>query len=64
MDDLILKVAIWQDERWVDRLAMLKVADENINANTKGAVKVILLSPDPNRKLRKLFIVSFADDPF
>ncbi|KAJ7063093.1 hypothetical protein C8F01DRAFT_1209464 [Mycena amicta] len=44
MDDLILKAAIWQDEHWVDRSAILKsdaVASDN-------AVKVVLLSLDRN----------------
>jgi hypothetical protein len=44
MDDLILKAAIWQDEHWVDRSAMLK---SNAVANA-GAVKVVLLSLDRN----------------
>jgi hypothetical protein len=44
MDDLILKAAIWQDEHWVDRSAMLK---SNAVA-TDGAVKVVLLSLDRN----------------
>jgi protein SMG6 len=46
MDDLILKVAIWQDKHWVDRSAFLKV--EQLNKPTKGAAKVILLSLDQN----------------
>ena len=41
---LILKAAIWQDEHWVDRSALLKnahpVRDET------NAVKVVLLSLD------------------
>ncbi|KAJ7489926.1 hypothetical protein B0H11DRAFT_1046908 [Mycena galericulata] len=48
MDDLILKAAIWQDEHWVDRSAMLKataIADDN-------SVKVVLLSLDRNLRLK------------
>jgi protein SMG6 len=46
MDDLILKAAIWQDEHWVDRSAMLKA---NAVAND-SSVKVVLLSLDRNCK--------------
>jgi predicted ribonuclease YlaK len=46
MDDLILKAAIWQDEHWVDRSAMLK--DEVALKDTGGAIKVVLLSLDRN----------------
>ena len=45
MDDLILKAAIWQDEHWVDRSALLK-AESVVVAD---AVKVVLLSLDRNR---------------
>ncbi|KAL4259410.1 PIN domain-containing protein [Pleurotus pulmonarius] len=50
MDDLILKTAIWQDEHWVDRTAMLKVElkDEDISA----AVKVVLITLDRNLRLK------------
>jgi protein SMG6 len=44
MDDLILKAAIWQDDHWVDRSALLK-ADTLVAAD---AVKVVLLSLDRN----------------
>jgi protein SMG6 len=53
MDDLILKAAIWQDEHWVDRSALLRV--EQSNERQKGAAKVVLLSLDRNRT----HIVSF-----
>lgn len=43
MDDLILKAAIWQDEHWVDRSALLKNTSPVRDAN---AVKVVLLSLD------------------
>ncbi|KAN0140669.1 hypothetical protein V8E53_001496 [Lactarius tabidus] len=36
MDDLILRVAIWQHEHWVDRSAFLKV--EQSSERTKDAV--------------------------
>jgi hypothetical protein len=39
MDNLILKAAIWQDEHWVDRSALLKV-------ELLGAATVVLLSVD------------------
>ncbi|KAJ6623408.1 hypothetical protein B0H10DRAFT_2009580 [Mycena sp. CBHHK59/15] len=48
MDDLILKAAIWQDEHWVDRSAMLKsrtVASDN-------SIRVVLLSLDRNLRLK------------
>ncbi|KAJ7470538.1 hypothetical protein FB451DRAFT_1254044 [Mycena latifolia] len=48
MDDLILKAAIWQDEHWVDRSAMLK-SHGVANGNT---VKVVLLSLDRNLRLK------------
>lgn len=48
MDDLILKAAIWQDEHWVDRSALLKV--EQSSERQKGAAKVVLLSLDRNRE--------------
>ncbi|KAK7023722.1 PINc domain-containing protein [Favolaschia claudopus] len=48
MDDLILKAAIWQDEHWVDRSAMLK--SDAVAAD--GAVKVVLLSLDRNLRLK------------
>ncbi|KAF8212466.1 hypothetical protein K438DRAFT_1958196 [Mycena galopus ATCC 62051] len=48
MDDLILKAAIWQDEHWVDRSAMLK----STAVATDGAVKVVLLSLDRNLRLK------------
>ena len=47
MDDLILKAAIWQDDHWVDRSALLKA--ETVVAT--DAVKVVLLSLDRNRML-------------
>jgi predicted ribonuclease YlaK len=47
MDDLILKAAIWHDEHWVDRSAMLK--SDDVLGDMEGAVKVVLLSLDRNR---------------
>ena len=47
MDDLILKAAIWQDDHWVDRSALLK---EQSGERSKGAAKVVLLSLDRNRE--------------
>jgi protein SMG6 len=44
MDDLILKSAIWQDEHWVDRSALLKNASPM--PDDTSAVKVVLLSLD------------------
>lgn len=49
MDDLILKAAIWQDEHWIDRSALLKNAAAS--RDTNSAVKVVLLSLDRNRAL-------------
>ncbi|KAJ7109155.1 hypothetical protein C8R44DRAFT_277493 [Mycena epipterygia] len=48
MDDLILKAAIWQDEHWVDRSAMLQ---SNARADDTS-VKVVLLSLDRNLRLK------------
>ncbi|KAH7889781.1 hypothetical protein F5I97DRAFT_588082 [Phlebopus sp. FC_14] len=48
MDDLILKAAIWQDEHWVDRSAMLKGGATS--RDMSAAVKVVLLSLDRNCK--------------
>jgi protein SMG6 len=50
MDDLILRAAIWQDEHWLDRSAMLR--DDGIIRPTAGAVKVVLLSLDRNLRLK------------
>jgi hypothetical protein len=50
MDDLILKSAIWQDDHWVDRSALLKV--EQSSERLKGAAKVVLLSLDRNLRLK------------
>ncbi|KAL4074508.1 hypothetical protein V8B97DRAFT_2092695 [Scleroderma yunnanense] len=50
MDDLILKAAVWQDEHWVDRSALLK-ADVS-PSNITNAVKVVLLSLDRNLRLK------------
>jgi protein SMG6 len=57
MDDLILKAAIWQDDHWVDRSALLKVEQSSERLN--GAAKVVLLSLDRNREL-SLFSPSFT----
>lgn len=46
MDDLILKAAVWQDEHWVDRSALLKVGTSP--RTMTNAVKVVLLSLDRN----------------
>jgi len=50
MDDLILKAAIWHDDHWVDRSAMLK--GDDMPRDTGGAVKVVLLSLDRNLRLK------------
>lgn len=50
MDDLILRAAIWQDEHWLDRSAMLK--DDGTTRDTAKAVKVVLLSLDRNLRLK------------
>jgi protein SMG6 len=49
MDDLILRAAIWQDEHWVDRSALLKAPPAKAE-DTANAAKVVLLSFDRNRK--------------
>ncbi|GLB35314.1 putative est1 DNA/RNA binding domain [Lyophyllum shimeji] len=51
MDDLILKAAIWQEEHWLDRSAMLK-ADPAPLPVPAGTVKVVLLSLDRNLRLK------------
>ncbi|KAG1754234.1 hypothetical protein EDB19DRAFT_1665358 [Suillus lakei] len=50
MDDLILKAAIWQDEHWVDRSALLKNAPPV--RDDANAVKVVLLSLDRLLRLK------------
>jgi len=50
MDDLILKAAIWQDEHWIDRSALLKGGAPVRDTST--AVKVVLLSLDRNLRLK------------
>ncbi|KAK1222785.1 hypothetical protein PQX77_014353 [Marasmius sp. AFHP31] len=49
MDDLILKTAIWHEEHWTDRSAMLKSDDTQ---KVPDAVKVVLLSLDRNLRLK------------
>ncbi|KAH9946315.1 uncharacterized protein BXZ73DRAFT_86461 [Epithele typhae] len=49
MDDLILRAAMWQDEHWMDRSAMLQAGE---NRDTTGAAKVILLSFDRMLRLK------------
>jgi hypothetical protein len=46
MDDLILKVAIWQYEYWVDHSSLLKV--EQSGELSEGTAKVVPLSLDCN----------------
>lgn len=48
MDDLILRSAVWQDDHWVDRSAILDVPERD----TTGAAKVVLISFDRNCKSR------------
>lgn len=48
MDDLILRAAIWQDDHWTDRSALLECGPQN----TTGASKVVLFSLDRNRKFQ------------
>ncbi|KAF9228014.1 hypothetical protein BS17DRAFT_747074 [Gyrodon lividus] len=50
MDDLILKAAIWQDEHWIDRSALLRGGAAIRDAST--AIKVVLLSLDRNLRLK------------
>ncbi|KIM78304.1 hypothetical protein PILCRDRAFT_595228 [Piloderma croceum F 1598] len=50
MDDLILRAAIWQDDRWLDRSAMLK--DDGVTRDTTRAIKVVLLSLNRNLRLK------------
>ena len=47
MDDLILRAAIWQDEHWVDRSALLKPPVTKAE-DVANAAKVVLLSFDRN----------------
>ena len=49
VDDLILRVAIWQDEHWIDRSAL---HGQKAPEDTADAVKVVLLSLDRNRESR------------
>ncbi|KAG0705195.1 hypothetical protein DFH29DRAFT_908006, partial [Suillus ampliporus] len=52
MDDLILKAAIWQDEHWMDRSALLKNAPPVRHDANANAVKVVLLSLDRVLRLK------------
>lgn len=49
MDDLILRAAIWQTTHWVDRSVFLQSAD--VNQDTTGASKVVLVTFDRMREL-------------
>ena len=60
MDDLILKAAIWQEEHWVDRSAMLKY-DRRDGEDVTRAVKVVLLSLDRNRQSLVFFFFFLLD---
>lgn len=53
MDDLILRAALWQDEHWVDRSAMLK-SEDAAQKDVSGAVKVVLLTFDLLREWQSL----------
>ena len=59
MDDLILKAAIWQDEHWIDRSALLRGGAAV--RDTSSAVKVVLLSLDRNRESFSLVSVLAVD---
>ncbi|KAG6840703.1 hypothetical protein C0991_004947 [Blastosporella zonata] len=50
-DDLILRAAIWQEEHWVDRSAMLKSSSGDA-ASSSGVVQVVLLTLDRNLRLK------------
>ncbi|KAI9064193.1 hypothetical protein FKP32DRAFT_1603074 [Trametes sanguinea] len=55
MDDLILRAALWQDEHWVDRSALLKGGTDGAAAAAKdgaNAAKVALLSLDRMLRLK------------
>jgi protein SMG6 len=62
MDDLILKAAIWHDEHWVDRSAMLK--SDGITRNISNPSKVVLLSLDRNCKSRHFYRKTICHSPF
>ncbi|KAG6821141.1 hypothetical protein H0H93_005361 [Arthromyces matolae] len=50
-DDLILRAAIWQDDHWVDRSALLKAGTVDAGS-LLGVVKVVLLTLDRNLRLK------------
>ena len=51
MDDLILKAALWQDDHWVDRSALLRGVGPRNSPPPEGAyAKVVLVSFDRNRE--------------
>jgi len=52
MDDLILKAAIWQDEHWVDRSALLRGNSPSLQGQTLSGTKVVLLTLDRNLRLK------------
>lgn len=53
MDDLILKAAIWQDEHWADRSALLRgisLSAAQEEDQTLSGTRVVLLTLDRNRE--------------
>ncbi|KAJ3767486.1 hypothetical protein FB446DRAFT_327400 [Lentinula raphanica] len=49
MDDLILKAAIWHDEHWSDRSALLQA---EVSQSNMTPVKVVLITLDRNLRLK------------
>jgi len=52
MDDLILKAAIWQDEHWIDRSALLKGHGSPPQEVQTSGTRVALLTLDRNLRLK------------
>jgi len=52
MDDLILRVALWQLEHWHDRSSLLEQYRDSADNDFAGASRVVLLSFDRNLRLK------------
>ena len=60
MDDLFLRAAIWQDDHWTDRSALLDCGPQT----SAGAANVVLVSFDQNCMFFLPSFIEYADDVF
>lgn len=61
MDDLILKIALWHQDNWFDRTAMLSSDEDRMQV--EDPIKVVLLSLDRNRKPFSLYKFVASNPP-